>query len=457
MKESSNLFVGELPKKLSIKETSELYIRAKNGDKTAREEFINGTIPRVVTIVKSVKGITKDEREELINICMIEVIKLIDTCNYDSKTIYSGITIYLDRAIKRYMDMKLKREETFTYGLESDYLSQLLDPKEEYEKKEMYEKIKMAISCLPADGKNILMEYYVNEIGGMRIAENSGLSPQHVFYEIKKYSDTIREYSLKSMKELKEMQEVIKPEIKESKHKTHISDNVDVITDDLFIDNEFVNLSGVQEQQLFRLYKKGNLKARDELILGNVKRITLFVNKIPGLSLEDKKELVSSCLLEVTRAVNGYRGKTLEGLYRIMTKMVMRMIEMQTTKTERYYNMFDVVEEPWEEVNGYVDPVLFTEEDEASRLIREELQQYLLDDIKLNPELAEIISQRLSNGEKIRKILEDIVSKDYTTLKRFIYIKTELAEFAKNLLKEITGNSYDNLKVPKSYNRRKVK
>ena len=193
------------------------------------------------------------------------------------------------------------------------------------------------------------------------------------------------------------------------------------------------------------------------MILSNVKRITLFVNKIPGLSLEDKKELVSSCLLEVTRAVNGYRGKTLEGLYRIMTKMVMRMIEMQITKTERYYNVFDVVEEPWEEVNGYVDPVLFTEEDEASRLIREELQQYLLDDIKLNPELAEIISQRLSNGEKIKKILEDIVSKDYTTLKRLIYIKTELAEFAKNLLKEITGNSYDNLKVPKSYNRRKVK
>ena len=193
------------------------------------------------------------------------------------------------------------------------------------------------------------------------------------------------------------------------------------------------------------------------MILGNVKRITLFVNKIPGLSLEDKKELVSSCLLEVTRVVNGYRGKTLEGLYRIMTKMVMRMIEMQTTKTERYYNMFDVVEEPWEEVNGYVDPVLFTEEDEVSRLIREELQQYLLDDIKLNPELAEIISQRLTNGEKIRKILEDIVSKDYTILKRPIYIKTELAEFAKELLKEITGNSYDNLKVPKSYNRKKVK
>ena len=140
-----------------------------------------------------------------------------------------------------------------------------------------------------------------------------------------------------------------------------------------------------------------------------------------------------------------------------MTKMVMRMIEMQTTKTERYYNMFDVVEEPWEEVNGYVDPVLFTEEDEVSRLIREELQQYLLDDIKLNPELAEIISQRLTNGEKIRKILEDIVSKDYTILKRPIYIKTELAEFAKELLKEITGNSYDNLKVPKSYNRKKIK
>ena len=140
MKESSDLFVGELPKKISMKETSELYIRAKNGDKSAREEFINGTIPRVVATVKSVKGITKDEREELINICMIEVIKLIDTCNYDSKTIYSGITIYLDRAIKRYMDMKLKREETFTYGLESDYLSQLLDPKEEYEKKKCMKK-----------------------------------------------------------------------------------------------------------------------------------------------------------------------------------------------------------------------------------------------------------------------------------------------------------------------------
>ena len=108
MKESSDLFVGELPKKISMKETSELYIRAKNGDKSAREEFINGTIPRVVATVKSVKGITKDEREELINICMIEVIKLIDTCNYDIKTIYSVITIYLDRTIKRYMDMKLK-------------------------------------------------------------------------------------------------------------------------------------------------------------------------------------------------------------------------------------------------------------------------------------------------------------------------------------------------------------
>ena len=371
-----------------------------------------------------------------------------DFDNFNYKKTLKKINETIDNIkLEMYLNKSLKDADLVIESMTEDFNA----------KKEMYEKIKMAISCLPADGKNILMEYYVNEIGGMRIAENSGFSPQHVFYEIKKYSDTIREYSLKSMKELKEMQEVIKPEIKESKHKTHISDSVDVITGDLFIDNEFVNLSGVQEQQLFRLYKKGNLKARDELILGNVKRITLFVNKIPGLSLEDKKELVSSCLLEVTKVVNGYRGKTLEGLYRIMTKMVMRMIEMQTTKTERYYNMFDVVEEPWEEVNGYVDPILFTEEDEVSRLIREELQQYLLDDIKLNPELAEIISQRLTNGEKIRKILEDIVSKDYTILKRPIYIKTELAEFAKELLKEITGNSYDNLKVHKSYNRRKVK
>ena len=36
-------------------------------------------------------------------------------------------------------------KETFTYGLESDYLSQLLDPKEEYEKKEMYEKQKQEL------------------------------------------------------------------------------------------------------------------------------------------------------------------------------------------------------------------------------------------------------------------------------------------------------------------------
>lgn len=456
MRENNNLFVGELPEKISMKETSELYIRAKNGDKVAREEFINGTISRVISTVEGIKGITKYEREELVNVCMIEVIKLIDTCNYDSETIYSGITIYLNRTINKYLKMKSKRENTFTLGLENDYLNQLLDPREEYEKKEMYEKIKMAISCLPADVRNILVEYYINEVGGMQIAESLGLSPQHVFYVIKKYSNAVKECSLKSMKELKKMQNEMTTNTKKEEDKS-ITMNEDATSYDLFIDAEFVSLSGMSEQQLFKLYKKGNSKARDELILGNAKRIILFVNKIPGLSTEDKKELVSSCLLEVTRIVNGYRGRTLEGLYRVMLKMVMRVIENQMTKMKRYYNMFDVVEEPWEEVNGYVDPVLFTEESEISKLIRTELQQYLADDIKLGNELSEIISQRLADGEKFKKILEDIVSKDYTILKRPIYIKAELADFAKELLQEITGNSYDNLRLPKSYNRRKTK
>lgn len=440
-REKNNFFVGELPQKLTMKETEELYMRLKNGDKNAREKLINGTVERVINLVNKIENITFWEKEELISMCIINLIKMLDTCNYDGKTIYSAITVHMSRIISKYLELKEERDEYIVDVLSNPHLYQVSGPDERYEKKELCEIIKIAIEGLPEGDKVILTEYYINGTSGMRIAEKLGRTPQHVFYVIKKNDKVLKKLSKMSIQELNE--------IKRNREKIEFEkvDTNDLIVFNIFeLDKNDLLLIN-NEQKQFELYKKGNKEARDNLILINAKKLMSATEKLPKLAEEDQKEFISTCLLEITRIVNGYRGKTLDGLHKIMNEKVMQKIKQQFTEYRLYNSLFQVVENPLEERNCYINPVSSVEDKEISKIIEVTIQEYLVKHFKLKLEMAQEISRRIIKGEKINKIFSSIEDSDYAIVGRSLRIKQGIAKTSAELLQEIDSELYSTPKI----------
>ena len=88
---------------LSNKEKNELFIRIKNGDEDAREEFINGNLRLVLSVIKRFKG-RGENADDLFQIGCIGLIKAIDNFDLSQNVQFSTYAVpMIIGEIRRYL------------------------------------------------------------------------------------------------------------------------------------------------------------------------------------------------------------------------------------------------------------------------------------------------------------------------------------------------------------------
>ncbi len=100
--EICNVNTSELPV-LSNEEKNELFKRIKNGDKEAREEFINGNLRLVLSVIKRFKG-RGENPDDLFQIGCIGLIKAIDNFDLSQNVQFSTYAVpMIIGEIRRYL------------------------------------------------------------------------------------------------------------------------------------------------------------------------------------------------------------------------------------------------------------------------------------------------------------------------------------------------------------------
>ena len=119
--EITNVNTSKLPV-LSNEEKAELFIKIKQGDKKAREKFINGNLKLVLSVIKKFNN-RGENVDDLFQVGCIGLIKAINTFNiekniklatYASRCIENEILMYLRRS------SKTKNEVSFDEPLNTD-------------------------------------------------------------------------------------------------------------------------------------------------------------------------------------------------------------------------------------------------------------------------------------------------------------------------------------------------
>lgn len=208
-------YANWMPKAIDKNEILEYFIKFKNGDVQAREKIITYNLRLVPYIVTNkFQGIDYD-KDELISIGIIGLIKAVDTfkiekqiefATYASRCICNEILMAIRKNKKRSLDNllgdvivesgngeKLTLEEILPYD---EYVDEV------YEKKEIKAEIGKILGKLPERDKKIVMLYF-GFIGDRtysqaEISNILGLSQSYITRVLKKNLETIREELIKA-------------------------------------------------------------------------------------------------------------------------------------------------------------------------------------------------------------------------------------------------------------------
>ena len=190
-----NLFVSsEFPERLSNKETLVLFDRMKQGDMEAREELISGNIDLVIRCIRKNYMNTKYDKEELISVGCLGLIKAVDTydiakCNYYFSALAGS---YICREIEYFISDLDKDSNIISFDevvngrRVKDSLIMDMSIDEEYEMNDYNNyMIRRGMECLSERNREILMLYFgfynnrkytCEEIGKMMNMSKTGIS-----------------------------------------------------------------------------------------------------------------------------------------------------------------------------------------------------------------------------------------------------------------------------------------
>lgn len=190
-----NLFVSsEFPERLSNKETLVLFNRMKQGDMEAREELISGNIDLVIRCIRKNYMNTKYDKEELISVGCLGLIKAVDTydiakCNYYFSALAGS---YICREIEYFISDLDKDSNIISFDevvngrRVKDSLIMDMSIDEEYEMNDYNNyMIRRGMECLSERNRKILMLYFgfynnrkytCEEIGKMMNMSKMGIS-----------------------------------------------------------------------------------------------------------------------------------------------------------------------------------------------------------------------------------------------------------------------------------------
>ena len=188
------LFIdGEIPKRLSNKETLALFDRMKQGDMEAREELISGNIDLVIQCVRNNFMDAKYDKKELVSVGCLGLIKAVDTyditkCKYYFSALAGN---YIYREIESFIsdldkNSNLGFDDVYDGGKIRDSITMDMSIDEEYAKKD-YDSymVRRGMECLSERNREILMLYFgfynnrkytCEEIGKMMNMSKTGIS-----------------------------------------------------------------------------------------------------------------------------------------------------------------------------------------------------------------------------------------------------------------------------------------
>lgn len=164
--EYDDLFVSEVPKRLSNKETVILFDRMKQGDMKAREELISRNIDLVIRCIRKNFMDINYDKKELVSVGCIGLIKAIDTYSVSKcKSYFSALAgNYIHAEIERFINELNKDSNVIGFDDLAIILKDEVSIEERYEEKEhrdyMYSLLEESMGCLTERNIEIIKLYF---------------------------------------------------------------------------------------------------------------------------------------------------------------------------------------------------------------------------------------------------------------------------------------------------------
>lgn len=161
-----DLFVSEVPKRLSNKEALVLFDRVKHGDKEAKKELIAGNIEIVIQYIKNNFMDTNYDKKELVSVGCIGLIKAIDAYSVsECKSYFSALAgNYIHAEIERFINELNKDSNVIGFDDLAIILKDEVGIEERYEEKEhrdyMYSLLEESMGCLTERNIEIIKLYF---------------------------------------------------------------------------------------------------------------------------------------------------------------------------------------------------------------------------------------------------------------------------------------------------------
>lgn len=164
--EYDDLFVSEVPKRLSNKEALVLFDRVKQGDMKAREELISRNIDLVIRCIRKNFMDTNYDKKELVSVGCIGLIKAIDAYSVsECKSYFSALAgNYIHAEIERFINELNKDSNVIGFDDLAIILKDEVSIEERYEEKEhrdyMYSLLEESMGCLTERNIEIIKLYF---------------------------------------------------------------------------------------------------------------------------------------------------------------------------------------------------------------------------------------------------------------------------------------------------------
>lgn len=161
-----DLFVSEVPKRLSNKEALVLFDRVKQGDMKAREELISRNIDLVIRCIRKNFMDTNYDKKELVSVGCIGLIKAIDAYSVsECKSYFSALAgNYIHAEIERFINELNKDSNVIGFDDLAIILKDEVSIEERYEEKEhrdyMYSLLEESMGCLTERNIEIIKLYF---------------------------------------------------------------------------------------------------------------------------------------------------------------------------------------------------------------------------------------------------------------------------------------------------------
>ena len=164
---NNELFIdGEIPKRLSNKETVILFDRMKQGDMKAREELISGNIDLVIRCIRKNFMDTNYDKKELVSVGCIGLVKAVDTYSVSKcKSYFSTLAgNYIHVEIERFINELNKDSNVIGFDDLAIILKDEVSIEERYEEKEhrdyVYSLLEESMGCLSERNIEIIRLYF---------------------------------------------------------------------------------------------------------------------------------------------------------------------------------------------------------------------------------------------------------------------------------------------------------